>query len=208
MTRLHDAIFSNGYITFHYTVDKDITEDKNHIIVKDQNKDCKIITDLDYSSIPEYEHPMLSWYNLLFCSNNYEPTTDHDYMNLAVQSGQKTAATIYLNYNSPEGQKLIESMPSNCEAMPYGDTMIYMYHKGKLSDFFDYEQIRDYYQKYGCYGIDWNIVYDYFQKDLSFFGNESECGFSLQSGQTNEQSIITGLVLGYPVASTARWIKW
>ncbi len=154
----------------------------------------------------EYQSPFLSWYNLFFCSNNYGPAPDYEYMNHAVQEGKKTASTVYLNLESEEGKLLVSTLPKDCGFMPYGKSMIYVFHKGCLSDFFDYEQIKSLYKKHGADPVDWKVVKEYFMKDLSFFGDKQACGFSLQSVGSKEQSIITGLILGYPVESTIDYL--
>lgn len=154
----------------------------------------------------EYLHPFLSWYNLIFCSNNYGPSPDYEYMHRAVQEGKKTAATVYLEPGSEKGKRLVNTLPEDCGSLPYGESMIYVFHKGCLSDFFDFEKIQSIYMKHGAY-VDWNSVKGYFEKDLSFFGDEQTCGFSLQSGGNKEQTIITGLILGYPVESTIAYLR-
>lgn len=204
---LCNASYSNGYSEFHYTVEKELLETGYNVLVKDCRKNGEVVSSISCLDIPEYETPFLSWYNLIFCSAHYGALTDYEYMNRAVQTNKKTAATIYLSYDSPEGQQLIKDMPDCCAAMPYGETMIYMYHKGSLSDYFDFERIRDYYDRYGVFRINWSVVKKLFQKDLSYFGHENECGFSLQNSRSNEEMIIIGLIFGYPLVSTAARIK-
>lgn len=160
----------------------------------------------------EYSSPLLSWYNLIFCSNTWGNgkgiciAPDYEYMNRAVQEGKKTAATIYLASTSDEGKNLIAKLPSDCGFVPYGKTMMFVYHKGKLSDFFDYNRIRKIYENYCSTELDWVYIKALFNEPLDFFGDEACCGFSLQSGGNKEQNLITGLILGYPVESTISYI--
>ncbi len=114
---------------------------------------------------------------------------------------------MYLSPDSVEGIQLVNKLPKNCDSLPYGQSMIYVFHKGSLLDFFDYERVRSLYEKHGAYSVKWDIVKDYFEKDLSFFGDEEACGFSLQSGGNQEQTIITGLILGYPIESTIAYLR-
>lgn len=187
-----------------YLVEKEIDECKVSIVVYSTRKEPRAeVYRIEYKNInKEYSSPFLSWYNLLFCSNNYGPAPDYEYMNQAVQAGEKTAATVYLQPGSNEGRKLVNSLPKDCDSVPYGDSMIYVFHKGCLADFFNFDEIREIYEMHGARSIDWGVVRDYFWKPMSFFGNESQCGFSLQSGGSREQTIITGLLLGYPIEST------
>ena len=131
-------------------------------------------------------------------------------MNQAVQAGKKTAATVYLEPNSEKARELVKALPGDCDALPYEQTMLYVFHKGRLQDFFNYEKIKSLYMNHGALVVNWDIVEELFKKELSFFGDEQSCGFSLQSGGTIEQRIITGLVLGYPVESTISflWFAW
>lgn len=187
-----------------YLVEKEIDEGKVSIVVYSTRKGSRnevrrikyIDLNIDFSS------PFLSWYNLLFCSNNYGPPPDYDYMHTAVQAGTKTAATVYLKPDSNKGRELVNNLPEDCDAVPYGDYMIFVFHKGCLADYFNYDKIRAIYELYGVRMIDWAKIKDYFQKPMYFFANESQCGFSLQSGGSKEQTIITGLLLGYPIEST------
>ena len=192
-----------------FQVEKTTTDQEIAIIISKRKKDrFEEVSRICYKNIgDEYIHPFLSWYNLIFCSNNYGPAPDYDYMHSAVQNGKKTAATVYLEPDSPAGKKLIRRLPKDCNAMPYGNYMIYVYHIGRLSDYFDFEQIKSIYERYGVYGIDWKAVETYFNKDLAFFGNEADCGFSLQNGCKNEHDIIIGLLLGYPIESTVNLIS-
>lgn len=156
----------------------------------------------------EYATPFLSWYNLIFCSNNYGAPPDYEYMHRAVQENKKTAATVYIASNSDEAKAFVETLPKECGALPYGPSMIYVYHKGRLSDYFDFERIQALYEKHGVFDVDWKKVWEYFRKDLSYFGKEKYCGFSLQSGGVREQMIVTGLILGYPVESTIAFLGY
>lgn len=153
--------------------------------------------------ITTYDSPLLNWYNLVFCSNNYGPSPDYNYMNYAVQQGKKTAATVYHPFDSDESKAIQMNLPENCGIIPYGEYMIFVYRKGKLSDFFNFERIREAYKQMGIIGLDWDLINDLFEKPLEYFADESKCGFSLQSGGIREQLVLKGLILGYPVESTA-----
>ncbi len=192
-----------------YLVEKETNGNNISIIVYDvRNGHHTEKGKIQYKNIgEEFSSPFLSWYNLFFCSNNYGPAPDYEYMHKAVQEGKKTAATVYLEPDSKEGKELVDSLPEDCGALPYGQSMIYVFHKGRLSDFFDFEKIKSIYTKHDVYGVDWDKAEEYFEKDLSFFGDEKDCGLSLQSGEYKEQCIVKGLILGYPVESTIALLR-
>jgi len=190
-----------------YQVEKTTEKENISITIEDLNNDCELGR-IVYKNIScEYLSPFLSWYNLIFCSNNYGPAPDYEYMHQAVQKGTKTAATIYLSCDSPEGIKVIKELPSTCGATPYGNNMIFVFRKGTLADYFDLNKIKEIYYMHGIDYLNWDKVNEYFNKPISFFGDENNCGFSLQSGGIKEEIVITGLVLGYPIESTIAFIK-
>ncbi|MEE0875003.1 MAG: hypothetical protein UIH27_16285 [Ruminococcus sp.] len=187
-----------------YRIEKEINDAKISIIVYDTSFGRNvIIRTITYKNIgKEYSSPFLSWYNLIFCSNNYGPAPNYPYMHSAVQDGKKTAATVYIDPNSEKGKVFVEKLPESCGFAPLDNTMIYVYRKGKLSDFFSFEEIRDIYQKHGIIFLNWDIIQKFFDDPLSEFADETKCGFSLQSGGSKEQLVIKGLILGYPIEST------
>ncbi len=199
---LYKTSYNSGLNSF--VVEKATTESTISIEIYKIKGDHKAeIGNIHFQNIgEEYVSPFLSWYNLIFCSNSYGPAPDYEYMNRAVQEGKKTAATIYMNAQSDEGKQLISALPLDCSALPYGENIIYVFHKGRLGDFFDFDRIKSLYEKHGVFSVDWRKVSELFQKDLSFFGDEKKCGFSLQSGGCRAEMIVTGLLLGYPIEST------
>lgn len=205
---LCSANYNDGICSF--SVEKEINESNISVFINDVwDGRCIEKTRITYRNIgEEYMSPFLSWYNLFFCSNNYGPAPDYEYMHRAVQEGKKTAATVYLEPASEEGKDLVNTLPEECGSLPYGQAMIYVFHKGCLSDFFDFEKIKSLYIKHGACFVDWDKVKEYFAKDLSYFGDEQACDFSLQSGGNKEQTIITGLILGYPVESTIAYLRF
>ena len=155
----------------------------------------------------EYTSPLLSWYNLFFCSNNYGSAPDYKYMNTAVQNGTKTTATIYVNEGTKVYQNLQDHMPAHCYMVPYGEGVFYLYRDGTLGDYFDLVKLRNIYEKHGKHAICWDIVETFFKMPLADFGDPQECGFTLHGGDSHEQRIVIGLLLGYPVESTVGWVN-
>ena len=205
METLYDAHY--GY-DLSYLVKKEIRDSYVyiHIIETSFGRNNPIRT-VKYKFIgADFISPFINWYNVLFCSNEYGPAPDYDYMNRAVQEGRKTAATLYLRHGSQSRKMIRETLPVDCRAQSYDEDMLYVYHKGKLNDYFDFSEIQNVYTRHGVYGINWAKVQDYFKVPISFFGDEEKCGFSLQSGGDYEETIIKGLVLGYPVESTVEYL--
>lgn len=160
---------------------------------------------------PEYHADLISWYNVLFCSNSYGSAPDYSYMNYAVQNGKKPAATVYLS-NEYTKEQIIQSIPENCDWREYGGNMLWVFRKGCLADFFDLSIIQKSYAAHNVTGIDWELVRELFTKPLEFFAepdgeNGWQCGFNIQSGGIGGQTVITGLLLGYPIESTIAWLK-
>ena len=189
----------------HFLVEKAVFDHGiSYLIYKERQNTLKEIGRIDIPHpVISYSSPLLNWYNLIFCSNNYGPSPDYNYMDRAVQQGKKTAATIYYSINSDKARTILNNLPTNCGATPYGENMMYVYRKGKLSDFFDFKKISTAYKQMGKTLLDWESIHGMFEKQLDFFADESKCGFSLQSGGCGEQLVIKGLILGYPVESTA-----
>lgn len=191
-----------------YQLEKERTDKDIAVIIYDiTDGKRKELDRVRYKNVgEEYASPFLSWENLFLCSATYNISPVYDYMNRAVQEGKKTAATVYIEPNSSEGKDYIKSLPEDCGAMPYSEGALYVYHKGRLSDFFDFDRIRSLYEKHGIYGIRWGEVKSDFEKDLSFFCRGKK-GFVLHGPGGKEQTIITGLLLGYPIESTIAYIS-
>ena len=156
-----------------------------------------------------YQSPYLSWYNLICCSNNYGPIPVVEYLNYAVQNGKKLAATIYPN-SASDYMQMLSSVGDEYYCYPYHTReyayMLYISRKGRLADYFELNKIMDIYT--AC-GIDLNRekMQDYFEKELSWFGNEEVCPIQLHDCLGEEELAVTGLVLGYPIESTVALIK-
>lgn len=194
---------------YSWSIKKAVSNDGVRFIAERTKRggDPEVIAEIWYRSIlPEYQSPFLSWKNLIFCSNNYGSPPAYDYMDVAVQEGKKTAATVYHNLESPEAQEIIKALPDDCDFRDYSKTMFFLFHKGCLADFFDFDRIKAVYDAHGILEIDWDWVAAQFQKPLSYFANEEECGFSLQSGGRGGIAVVTGLILGYPVESTVAFL--
>ncbi len=158
----------------------------------------------------KYQSPLLSWYNLICCSNNYGPIPVVDYMNTAVQNGKKIAATVYPNTVEDYMQMIAQLGEEEYYCCPYHPTeykyMLYVSKKGTLADYFDYDALRSLYEECGV-NLDWEKIKGYFVQELSYFANEDICDIQLHNGACPEDLMITGLLFGYPVESTVALIQ-
>ena len=205
--KVYDVYYKDA--SLRYRVEKETTPVETCFTIYRKNGNNPEVEYSRYSypsNIEGYDSPFLSWYNLFFCSGVCGPEPDYEYMTNAVQQGKKTAGTVYVDSRSAEGQHIMRTVPKNCSALRYGQ-ILYVFHKGCLSDYFDFETIRRIYDTHCRQFINWDIVKDYFDKPLSYFGDEEKCGFHLHCGDNKEQRIILGLLLGYPVESTIDYMN-
>lgn len=79
--------------------------------------------------------------------------------------------------------------------------MLFVYHKGKLSDFFDIDAIENLYKKHGTNNLNWELIRMLANKPLEYFGSK-ESSLNIRSCGGKEELVITGLLLGYPIEST------
>lgn len=167
---------------------------------------------LKYMEVGEtIDSSLVNWHNLFFCSRYYGPPVHGGYMNYAVQSGTKTAAIAYVSHPD-EYKKLLQTLPDNCHAVPYCSTLenmttAYVYRDGTLNDLFGFEKVKRIYMLHGIYNIDWGRVEELFSQPLAYFADVDKCGIDLQDAQGDENLIVTGLLLGYPVESTVAYIN-
>lgn len=132
-------------------------------------------------------------------------------MSSAVQQGKKTSATIPVN--DKNYKEMESSIPETCGIVPYFITntevsMAYIYRRGTLSDYFDFEEVKKVYTLHGIRNVDWETVFNQFSKPMDYFADEKKCGFDIQAGSINlENTIILGLLLGYPIESTVAFLK-
>ncbi len=151
---------------------------------------------------------LLSWYNLICCSNNYGPVPVVDYMNYSVQNGKKLAATVYPK-DATEYSRILAGtesynvLPYNVEEYGYE---LYISRTGTLADYFDFDEIMQVYEDCGV-KLDRDKMRDYFGRSLGWFGNLSECPVNTLECGSFEDLAVTGLLFGYPVESTVAVIK-
>ena len=166
---------------------------------------------------PVYESPYLSWANLDCCGGW---AYDESYLHTAVQNNQKLYAGCYFyanQYGTPERTRqaiegILQSLPTDCVG-GYEPTQtdrvisFYICRKGCLADYYDIDAVWDYYERLGLWvneAIRQNVKY-LATLEISRYGQPNPpvdylCTYDPVS------AIITGLLLGYPIESTASFL--
>ena len=152
-----------------------------------------------FNNVPEYKHPYLSWENLDHCGGW---ASDDTYLLTAVHNEKKPAAQ-YATINEP----VPNIKPNNCietyymsEKISDNYTMnqVYITRTCSLKDLFDVNSIINAYKMHDIFLIKEKLM-PYMEKPIMDLMKEK---FFLN--QTNEtEVVITGLMLGYPIESTA-----
>ncbi len=155
-----------------------------------------------------YQSPYLSWYNLVFCSNNYGPVPIVEYMNTSVQEGKKLAATVY-PADIIDQQRMEREMPEDLFCVPFNPLeyqyMLYVCKEGCLADYFDLDRLLAVYESCDI-KLDREKMENYFSMTLiSFAANDGPV--SLHYCEGNEEFAVVGLLFGYPIESTIALIR-
>lgn len=172
---------------------------KNRSSVRVLGFDGTSIRTYRFNNVPEYKHPYLSWENLDHCGGW---ATDDTYLLTAVQYKQKPAAQ-YAEVNKPvpniKPDNDVEIYHTSEQVYDnYIRNQVYIARTCSLKDLFDIDSIIDAYKKQDIY-LDKEKLIPYMEKPIMDLMKEK---FFLN--QTNEtEVIITGLMLGYPIESTA-----
>ena len=174
---------------------------------EDHETTCKRIF---YDKIAaSYQHEMLSWYNLICCSNEYGPIPVVDYMNYAVQNGKKLAATIYPKH-ATEYIEIMHNTQMDYYVSPYNpmeyEYLLYISRMGKIEDYFDIDRVIEVYK-----ACDVHLDEERFRRlcaqELSYFDKQEKCGIELHDCYGEENLATVGLLFGYPIESTIAFIK-
>lgn len=166
---------------------------------------------------PAYESPYLSWANLDCCGGW---AYDESYLHTAVQNKQKLYAGCYFysnQYGTPERTRqaiegMLQSLPSDCvggyePAQTDRVISFYICRKGCLADYFDIDAVLDYYERLGL------RVNEFIRRNVRYIATFEICSFGQPDPPVDYLStydpvsaIITGLLLGYPIESTASFL--
>jgi len=167
-----------------------------------------------------FASPYLSWANLDCCGGwNYEEA----YLDTAVLDGKKLYASkaqiLKTQYfpDAPSKEQAMQQFQIFMDTLPEGvaagvegtfDSEDYLHtficREGKISDFFDINSVFEFYGKLGLMlpqAVKKQVV-DFCETDIKTFGGEAP-PFLYYQASTPAEFITTGLLLGYPIESTA-----
>ena len=176
-----------------------------------------------FNNIPDrFDSPFCSWANLDCCGGwSYDET----YLDTAVQDGKKLFAGRYQFLKSRcfpdspsrvealhEFHKFADGLPSGviagierCGRQKVEDILhTFICREGKLADYFDLNAVFDFYAKLGLI-IQPHIIEQVTELcsiEIWTFGGEN-APFSYYYANSDVELITTGLLLGYPIESTA-----
>lgn len=192
--------------------------DGNIICTLLKRKDGIIIRAYFYNNKEEYKHSKLSWQNLTYiCGGHDEETV----LPLLVFEGKKLVANIISN-KEIEYEKMPDIMKDKViffkEKTKYGNSNSYYFcAKGKLRDYFDLKEIlkaynihTDYYkcmeEENDIDGFDeyyYDKLKNAFNYDIVDLIKGELSGYDWANPEEDWQLTLTGLLLGYPIESTA-----
>lgn len=196
---------------------------KNMTVLHENNKGIKIIRE-DYknrskvnvissngyihrtyrfNNVPEYKHPYLSWENLDHCGGW---ASDDTYLLTAVHNGKKPAAQ-YVTINEPvpnvKQDDNIETYYTSEKVYDnYTRNQVYITRTCSMKDLFDIDSIIEAYKKHDIL-LDKEELMPYMERPIMDLMKEN---FFLEQ-ESETELVITGLMLGYPIESTAS-ILW
>lgn len=177
-----------------------------------------------FRNIPErFESPYISWENL-DCVGGW--VYDRDYLKTAVQSGKKLYAGTSLVYKDvytptfPPKEEVAAQFLAYRETLPPGivadfekfyDSPSYLHiffcRTGRIADYIQMDAVWEFYEKLGLSFSPETIrrVEDYCRIELRAYSN-LDAPFNYANAFAPEELITAGLLLGYPLESTASLI--
>jgi hypothetical protein len=158
-----------------------------------------------FNNVECFESPYISWQNLDQCGGW---ATDSKYLHTAVHDRKKLLASI-VHHNDVHFERRPEVV---ILTQKYGwlenHSYTYICSKGTLSDFYDLDEVIEHYSRLG---IDFTVdevfeIEEYMDMDIWMFATE-KAPFNFHDACTKVQLVVTGLLLGYPLESTASIIE-
>lgn len=174
-----------------------------------------------FKDVPGLDSPYLSWENLNCCGGW---AFDSSYLHTAVQRGKKLISDITLSYSDEAGElsasetitDIKSKLPDDCilgnvepfetKNGPYTFLHYFICKAGNLNDYINMDDVLSAYARLGIV-----ISNDKAQQLKELSGNSLETFAKLQvlvnhaNPPTGVDLIIAGLILGYPIESTA-WL--
>lgn len=197
--------------------------DGNIICTLLKRKNGIITRDYFYNNKEEYKHPKLSWQNLAYICRGYDEET---VLPLLVFEGKKLVANV-ISDKEIEYEKMPDVMKNKViffkEKTKYGNYNDYYFcAKGKLKDYFDLNEVLNAYNNHTNffkyieeYDLDQEgerngFIKYYYEKLKNAFNYDivdlikgELSGYEWASPKEDWQLTLTGLLLGYPIESTA-----
>lgn len=180
------------------------TDYKNRSKVKVSNQGYNLRT-YRFNNVSEFESPYISWENLDQCGGW---ATDESYLDTAVQNGTKLFAGIV----HPEGQSFECSddvvVITKKHGWWEGYCETHICRKGCLADYYDIDAVLNHYSRLGVDLLEEEIsrIYRLSKVELSVFATD-QAPIDYANVENLEDLVVTGLLLGYPLESTASIIE-
>ena len=180
------------------------TDYKKRSKVKVHNSGYNIRT-YRFNNVECFESPYISWANLDCCGGWM--TTD-EYISTAVQNGQKLFAQIVHEKDTEfvVADDVVINTAPHSRLANYRETHISR--KGRISDYYDLDAVFDHYVRLGIglTSAEESLIREYCDAEIASYATE-EAPFDYNNIRTIEQLVANGLLLGYPLESTASIIE-
>ena len=180
------------------------TDYKRRSAVKVHNNGYNLRT-YRFNNVAEFESPYISWANLDQCGGW---ATSDAYLNTAVQRSHKLFAQI-VHFDHREFETSDEVVITTGENHLTGrGYLTHISRKGSLADYYDLAAVREHYSRLGVVLTDneWIDILVHCCVELTEFGTV-DAPFDYVNASTAVELIVTGLLLGYPLESTASIIE-
>lgn len=154
-----------------------------------------------FNNIECFESPFISWENLDQCGGW---RTDDTYLKTAVQNVTKLFAGIieHKDYRFESSDEVVILAKDHGWIDNYNETHICR--KGTLSEYYNLEAVFGHYSRLGIIfsSREEAEIREYCNIELSVFATE-QAPFDYKDACLKEELVVTGLLLGYPLESTA-----
>lgn len=176
------------------------TDYKKRSKVRVHNNGYHLIT-YRFNNVPEFESPWISWANLDQCGGW---ATKDEYLRTAVQNGTKLVAGIVHRADENIEVTVDVIVDSRDHGWLDGYKLTHVSRTGCLYDYYDIESVLAHYGRLGIVLTveELHQIDEYCRIKLSEFGTE-KAPFDYVNASTTVELIVTGLLLGYPLESTA-----
>jgi len=187
--------------------EKTTSKDRCKVNVKNRDSDISHMVYRYNNGVESISSPFISWENLNCCGGWH---FDESYLLTAVQKGKKLVSGIYFSsqkelddYKENLSDEYVHFCRPPMTNGPHTTYYIDVARDGTISGFINTDEVMRIYEKLGVANFDKKLLSELFTLPLHDFIN----GETFDYGQPHraEEFIITGLMLGYPIESTA-WL--